>query len=475
MTAAIAQPQDCQVFRQSWQASALVIVLSLGVALAIYIPAYLHQDVAFLTWTADQVMRGAVFGRDVYDINPPLNFLIYVPAALMGRVIGFDLAIKLWTALVAGVAIACVWQTAERSIRLPVIAAMGLFFALAFPREFGQREQFAFLLTAPYVAGNANRRGVSILVGLMAGVGFALKPYFLLPLVLVFATRRRLRTEEWVIAATGLCYAASLLLFFQPYLFEFLPKSAANYWATNPRPLMMIVIGVIFVPLFVAGQAYVAAPQRGTAGYGMAAVGFAIAVLLHHKGFPYHYLPPLGFLALYLAALLENPRRFAQWTAVLLLALAAGRLSIYTIPWFLDIEGRNKDVPALLEEIDRADSFAVLAAYNFPAFPTAIYTKVPFVGISPVNGFISKVGDIETGFAPNDGGVAGRLALEQATRELARRPGLVIVDTDWSGLSARRAPFDGLAWFDRDPAFHALWQGYEPAGHYDQYQFYRRK
>lgn len=475
MTTAVAEAPDSHGLRQNWLACGLVILLSASVALAIHIPNYLHQDVAFLTWTADQVMRGAVFGRDVYDVNPPLSFLIYTPAAILGRVIGFDLAIKLWTVLVASVSIACVWQTAERSIRLPVIAALGLFFALAFPREFGQREQLALLLTAPYVAGNSDRRGMAVLSGIMAGLGFALKPYFLVPLLLVFATRRRLRTEEWTIAATGLCYAAGLWLFFQPYLFEFLPAIAPLYWATNPKTMGFILQIVIVVPAFVLAQYWIAAPQRGTVGFGMAAIGFTIAVLLHRKGFPYHYLPPFGFLALYLAAMLENQRRFAQLTAVLFIALTAFRMAIFAMPWFSDAEGRRVAIPPLLREIDRSGSFSVLAAFNFPAFPTAILTDVPFLGLSPVNNFISAVGDAETGFVQADAREARRLAIEQAVRELERKPELVIVDTDWSGLSARRLPFDGLAWLNRDPKFYALWQDYQLTGQFKDFQFYRRK
>ena len=42
-----------------------------------------------------------------------------------------------------------------------------------------------------------------VVIGVMAGVGFAIKPHFLIALALVFATRRRIGTEEWAIAATG--------------------------------------------------------------------------------------------------------------------------------------------------------------------------------------------------------------------------------------------------------------------------------
>ena len=57
-------------FWESWKACGLVIAVTAAATLAIQYPGYLNHDVAYLTWVADRVMHGAVYGRDVYDINP---------------------------------------------------------------------------------------------------------------------------------------------------------------------------------------------------------------------------------------------------------------------------------------------------------------------------------------------------------------------------------------------------------------------
>lgn len=452
----------------------VVVIAASLLALAIQLPGYLHQDVAWLTWTADRVMRGDVYGRDLLDIAPPLNFLIYVPAALAGRIIGFDLAIKLWTVLVFALSAAMLWQTAEKSVRLPVLVALALFFALALPREFGQREQLALLLCAPYVAGNTDRRGLAILSGVMAGIGFAMKPYFLVPLLLVFATRRRIRTEEWSIAATGLCYAVVLAVFFQPWLLEYVPSISSSYWGYNNKPATVILAFSIIVPLSLAFLQWVSAPQRGVAGFAMASAGFLVAVLLHRKGYPYHFIPTFGFLALYLAARLENDRRIARVAAIIFLGLEVARLSAYSVMWFGDSEGRSATIPALVAEIDKAQSFSILSNYNYPAFPTAIYARAPFVGLSPTNNYISTVAIAETGQVPGDTRAAAERALAQALRELGRKPDLVIVNTDWIYFGGLDKPFDGLAWFNRDPRFQAEWKHYRPAGKIGIFELYRR-
>lgn len=460
---------------ESWQACALVMLLTAIAALGIQYPGYLNHDVAYLTWVADQVMRGAVYGRDVWDINPPLNFVIYAPAALFGRVIGFDPAIRLWTVLIAALSIACVWQTAERSIRLPVIIALGAFFALAFPREFGQREQFALLLCAPYASASTPKRGQAVLNGIMAGIGFALKPYFLIALVLVFLTRRRIRTEEWTIAATGALYAAGLVLFFQPYLTEFLPMTGASYWTHGVNSTAEIVMFAIMVPMMIALVWWPSAPQAGRSGYAMAALGFTLAVILHNKGYSYQFIPCFGFLTLYLAASLRNPRPFVRWASIILLALTALRLTLVAVPWVIDTEARRTTIPELLKAIDGADSFWVLTNYNYPAFPTAILTRTPFVGISSNNNFASAAIAIEAGAASGDAATLGRLSREQAVRELSRQPELVIVTTTWNRYAGVTTPFDGLAWFKRDERFRDLWSHYAPAGRVGSFELYRRK
>lgn len=474
MTSAAQAMNDDSSLLQGGRALWLVVIAASLLALAIQLPAYLHQDVAWLTWTADRVLRGEVYGRDLLDIAPPLNFLIYLPAALAGRIIGFDLAIKLWTVTVFVLSAAVLWRTAEKSVRLPVLVALGLFFALAFPREFGQREQLALLLCAPYVAGNTERRGLAILSGVMAGIGFALKPYFLVPLLLVFATRRRIRAEEWSIAATGLCYAIILAVFFRPWFLDYVPSVSDSYWVYKNKTAIAILASAALVPLSLAFLQWVSAPQRGVAGYAMASAGFLVAVLLHRKGFPYHFIPCFGFLALYLAARLANERRLARLAAIAFLALEAARLSLYSLPWIFDWEGRRTTIPALVAEIDKAQSFTILSNYNYPAFPTAIYASAPFVGLSPTNNYISVVANAETGQVPGDTRAAAEHALAQALRELGRKPDLVIVNTNWMFFGGLDKPFDGLAWFNRDPRFREEWTHYRPAGKIGIFELYRR-
>jgi len=62
----------------------------------------------------------------------------------------------------------------------------------------------------------------------------------------------------------------------------------------------------------------------------------------------------------------------------------------------------------------------------------------------------------------------------QALRELGRKPDLVIVNTNWMFFGGLDKPFDGLAWFNRDPRFREEWTHYRPAGKIGIFELYRR-
>lgn len=470
----MAPHEDTKARRERLQLAG-VAFLALALALFVQLPRPVPHDVAYLTWVAGQVAGPAVFGHDIREINPPLCFLIYTPAVLLGKALALDLAIKLWVCALAALSFALTALAAPAARRLPILLALGPFFALAFPWDFGQREQIALLLCAPYATGAIARRRWALLSGIAAGVGFAIKPHFLIALALVLLTRRRIRTEEWAIAATGAAYAAALLLVFPAYLTEMLPIAQATYWSVGAQDNASARIAILGT-LLAGALALLAIRRDATAlGLGAAALGFLLAALAQGKYFQYHFVPAWGFLVMLCAARLDDPFKPVRLAAIALLAVAAALLALWAAAWLGAPQGRYAGMPRLLREIDRADGFLVLAVHPYPAFPTAIYTRTPYVGVASSNGALPAVGMALAAGAPDRAARIGRLALDHALTELRRRPALVIVDPDWvrhTGLAANG--FDALAWLRRDPEFARLWRGYRPAGRVGRFALYRR-
>ena len=431
----------------------------------------INPDVSFLAWTARQVMGPAVFGVDIYEVNPPLAFMIYTPAALISSLTGFDLAIKLWVTALGCLSVAMFWQTCDTKLRLPLSITLAIFIAFVLPEGFAQREQVAFILTAPYVAGPCRNRLGAVLVGVMAGVGFAIKPYFLIPLALVFATRRRIGVAEWAIAATGVVYAVTLLLFFQPYLFEFMPLARATYRAihldTDDTWYLAGLILLMAVPFSFAGV-----PQSATRGFSAAILGFTLAAIAQLKGFGYHFNAALGYLLLLLMAQVFNARRLVGICAAITLVALYYILGSFT--WeFIKSNKRQEAMALVLPEINQSRSFLSFSLTAHPSFPTTLYTSSQYKGISAWPLFLSAAQDPSAGAELQEW--ARKLTIGQAVDELAREPELVIVQRQDTTSGWGRSEFDLLGFFETDPRFHKLWSNYRYDKSIAGFDFYRRR
>src|SRR5262249_42311575 len=163
---------------------------------------------------------------DMMETNPPMIFWITAALAFVGRhlsisdahVIGGFVATLI---LMCSVLALAVWRVTNGA-RLLRFGAFGSFLGallLPFVMWTGQREQIAALLTFPYIvlaahaaAGSSARRPLAIAIGVLAAVGFAIKPFFLAAwiaceLAVILQTRRwpsRARPEFWTVAVLQL-------------------------------------------------------------------------------------------------------------------------------------------------------------------------------------------------------------------------------------------------------------------------------
>ena len=394
-----------------------------------------------------------------------------MPAVLLGNFADLEWGVRLWMLILTLTSITCLWQTADKSLRLPVAAGVLIFVTLAFPNHFAQREQIVFLLCIPYIAGHSSERRWAILSGIMAGVGFLMKPYFLIPLAVMLAWRRRFGTEESAIIGVGVLYAAILLAFFRPYLWEMIPAGATSYWAIS-FPWETLLIQVAFILVLAVFAASIGAKQPEALPYLWATIGFTAAAVLQLKGFIYHFIPAYGFLALYLLAkCLGNKSMIAVIAALLILteALAIGR---YEIKWRNLYRQGDQLRPLLQAEIDNAGSFVSFVPEPFAAFPAAIHTTSRFVGLAPVPAFVAAVAGYATGLAEGDLAKVDALAMSQALRELGKSPELVLTLDKPYEIGGRS--FDIIEWYKRDPRFREAWKNYVPDKVIGQLRLFRR-
>lgn len=293
-------------------------VVVLGLAPRLLLPA--PTDVAWPLYLADLVLGGARHGVDFLEVNPPLFIWLAIPPVAIHHLTG----ITPWQANVAWVGVlaagslmlsATLLRTTDggrESGRWFLLGAGFCFFIL--PRwEFGQREHLALLGVVPYYVLAAARLGAAVVdrrnaiaAGIAAGLGFSLKPFFLVPwLVLEWLIRRRVgngsvrRVELLALVITGVGYTLAVLALAPDYLSmamrlgPFYAKLIGNpMWVT----LGMAGPALLFVAAFIAAQRIERWPTDALSSVCIAGYfGFLACAVLQRKGFSYHYLPGWGF------------------------------------------------------------------------------------------------------------------------------------------------------------------------------------
>ena len=348
----------------------LAAALCFAVALARALAVPLSSDIAWQVQIAELLAHGGRLGRDVIEVNPPLAAWLEVPVVLLAGAVGASAAIghevaALLVGVVAVTLLAVVGarvsalRTSGRLLSFCIAASLAL--ALQAGLEVGQREQLAIELALPYFLLLAARlEGARIhgalgwIVGIAAGLGFALKPFFVLPLLLgeFLLWRRRGRADALVrqeLVAIGVVfagYAIAVAVAAPGWL-----ATAREFWplygAYRPATLYDVVTrqGVVLAIALVALLAWVssrrAADPASQLGNALAAAlaGFLVAMLAQRK--PWIYLAiPSGVLSLMLlvavvletAGRVQSPAgRLARAALVLLTGLRVARYAWWLV------------------------------------------------------------------------------------------------------------------------------------------------
>ena len=444
----------------------LIPTLLLCMGLFIHSSSLLNHDVAWFAWGSREWLHGAVIGKDITDPNFPLAFIIYAPAAALAGTIPLELTIRLWPLVLTAFAIALAWQDVPERSRILIFAVLAAFVVFAWPREFAQREQIAMLLVFPYVIP-ADRRGWrAIVIGAFGGIGFAIKPYFLIAWLLIEIGRRPLRLEQISLMSIGALYATSLIVFFPTFIFEMLPETLEVYGAFNrieSASFAFLPLALAIIVLILA----IAEKDRLAKGLALAAFGFGVAGALQLKFYPYQFVPTWGFIMLALTAMIPSRSRAIAVSIVFVAIMGQARPAW---AWWHDEDNRGATQPLLLQALRDARTFAVVGVHPYPAFPTAIDAEqmgARFIGTASSNWFLPAAAK------GNERAIV--LARQQMLIDLRQRPDVVLVDTNWRRHTEISRTFDGLQLLLADPDVGREWTRYRQFGSVGSIKLYHRR
>jgi hypothetical protein len=290
-------------------------------------------DVSFYLYGTSRILDGARLYVDVVEVNPPMVFVIDMPAVLLARWLHLS-DISVYRIFVFGILILSLGlsQASLRAVcggsNAPSRALVNLLLVFAFfavPGEaFGQREHVMLALVIPYLLAAcawAAKQGPTrnpVIIGVLAGVGFALKPYFValwavveLWLLVKRPPGRFFRTESLAVGGTIAAYVIGVWLVTPEYfrLLQLLGTAYSRYMSVSP--LTTVVIGEGSAVCLAALLAFAAFKMAGLSeplseGLAVGTAALLVAAALQRKGWWYHFYPGVATSLVLLGILLAR-------------------------------------------------------------------------------------------------------------------------------------------------------------------------
>jgi len=225
---------------------------------------YMNFDTGWFLEATERMLAGGNYANDFFENNPPWILYLTIPPVIFAKTFSINLtmAMRLYVFSFAIISLGLSYYFllkifAKSDVYLARLLTIVLaFLFLVLPSfEFGQRENLFFILSMPYLLMMEQRlqdRNVNfylaVFVGLLGGLVFILKPYFLMTLFLVefyYLIRKKnlkvvIRPETLTILALLIAYIVIIGLYHRDYLAVVLPI-AARYCYFGSRHLWSLL------------------------------------------------------------------------------------------------------------------------------------------------------------------------------------------------------------------------------------------
>ncbi|RDI46497.1 hypothetical protein [Aquicella lusitana] len=288
-----------------------------------------NYDVSWLLEASKRLSAGGTYAHDFFENNPPLILYLYMPPLALSHLFSLNLilSMQIYICLLSLLSLyLCSFFTRKIFLEKPALNFLFLitlaFIYLVLPLfDFAQREHLLILFCMPYLLmityrleGNSMQRYHAAAIGLLGGIGFAIKPYFLtvfflLELYYVLYQKNSLawiRVETGVITALLMCYLAVIFFFHSDYLFIVMPFSLRWCYlgVSLPWPIVLFHPPVLFclcVILFYAAQPRPHPYPLLCSALVIAIIGFLFSYAVQRTIFSYHLFPAYALAFLLLA------------------------------------------------------------------------------------------------------------------------------------------------------------------------------
>ena len=172
-------------------AVAFSILLMCFLSAYLFFTGYVNLDTANALYESKLILSGGKYFYDFFETSPPMFLYVFFPVVFVMRwfpALNFQYALFFYFLFLSLFSITLCRLLSSNRILILVITFALIITGVCY---FGQREEISIALTLPYfflLSNRLEKKAVntyfSLLIGFLAGIGFATKPHFCIPFFL---------------------------------------------------------------------------------------------------------------------------------------------------------------------------------------------------------------------------------------------------------------------------------------------------
>lgn len=489
-----------------------LLISIFAIAWVMHHPLAPSWDTIWLMEAAKRMLHGGTYTHDFFETNPPLIFFLYLPPIFISSLLHLDImtSFRGYIFFLSAASLLLCYPWAKRIFSkqnpwmLPLILmALSICYLILPLYELGQRDHLLVILTMPYLFITAYRLEngsvnplAALMLGLLAGIGFSLKPHFLITPLLIelYCMLKQKNIFYWwrpEVLALGCfmgCYLMAVVIFFPDYFSFIIPFSLRHYYAVIGSSLSSLLLPPLalfcWLPFILF---FLTRPQLKTYKYLsviflLALTGFLFSYISQRNTFYYHFIPPLSlaillFTLLFTPFLLQHRNNKIAFIFILLTAISFFILPI--LQWhqiyqrWAGHKARVKNLIHFLQTEAPHQPVYFLTTTMVYSFPSMYYAKAKHSSRFPFLWMVASLANQEnknSALFLKDKMLLIHMICEDFQKN---KPALVFIDESQHKPYFSKSHFDFLNYFSQDPAFKTEWKNYQYLTTIKQYGVYQ--
>ncbi|MDR3477106.1 MAG: hypothetical protein P4M14_03655 [Gammaproteobacteria bacterium] len=498
----------------------------LGLEILLQSQSLIGIDMSWLLHATRRFLDGGNYWSDFFEINPPMVLYINVAPVLLAGFLKISTinAFRIYVFSLALISF-CVCRRLLSQMISPrdswiyflLLTAIFIDMIVLPGYHFGQREHIATLLVLPYFLLAVMRTSQSIIkthdaigVGMMAGVGFMIKPHFLFAFLLVelyvwFRAKSfwsLFRYESVLVGLVAVFYVFSVF-WLTPEYFKLIPyiRDFFSLFLFSSRSWAVMLTEEKMIYFLLAAMLFFL--MRKTILYRdvavillLAALGFFLSYIVEPLYLPYHTIPMFAFSILLVTLLFAGfvmrqlspqkviKKRFWKvwvWSFWLMMIAGFPAYAIYQDHAVMVLQKQSVRENQLIQFMKSVANGKKITVFSTDAQNT--YPLVDYAGAESISRFetfwvlpyMANLSLLHTSSAENLRHQQENFFIKAVTEDMEKgQPAYVFMDAIVGWGLFDDIPFDYIKFFEQSAQFREIWKKYRYVTQIDDMKIYKR-